>query len=62
MKKAKKPRARPARLDADRKARPLTVFVAHVPTDGRCVRPTDHIDELRDQDPHVVDYPDSHER
>jgi hypothetical protein len=43
----------------------LTVFVAHVPTDGRCVRPTDHIDhidELRDQDPHVVDYPDSHER
>jgi len=37
-----------ARLDADRTAKPRTELVAHVPTDGRCVRPGDWIDELRD--------------
>jgi hypothetical protein len=55
---AKQRAAVPARLDADRTAKPKTELVAHVPTDGRCVNPTDHIDEIRD----VVDYPDSAER
>ena len=44
-------KAKPARLDEDRKAKPLTTLVAHIPTDGRCVNASDWIDELRDQDP-----------
>lgn len=47
-----------ARLDEDRRAKPRTKLVAHVPTDGRCVRLTDWIDEIRDE----VDLPDSSER
>ncbi len=51
--KTKKPKARPARVDTDRKAKPLTTLVAHIPTDGRCVNASDWIDELRDQDPNA---------
>jgi hypothetical protein len=40
--------AEPARLDADRTAKPKTKLVAHVPLDGNCHNPSDHIDEIRD--------------
>jgi hypothetical protein len=30
------PKAKPARLDADRTAKPLTRLISHVPLDGKC--------------------------
>jgi hypothetical protein len=52
MAKTKHPKARPARLDADGKAKPLTVFRGKKPQDGHCYDPT-HMTptELVHQDP-----------